>query len=118
MDMAMFRNLQQQFRVEGLFEVSDPKGWATILTELTVFSVIAWGLAQVTPWSLSYWGLEFLAGLSLFRMFVILHECGHKTLFSSMTVGTTTCVIPSGMAAMAPDPVCQVYCPSILGLYH
>lgn len=88
MDIATFRAMQQQFRDEGLFEVSYVKGWATILTELAVFTFLALGLIHVKSWDWFYWGLEFLAGISIFRMFVILHECGHKTLFRSKTVNS------------------------------
>jgi fatty acid desaturase len=38
-------------------------------------------LLRVQVLSLAYFALQLFAGLSMFRMFVIVHECGHGSLF-------------------------------------
>ena len=81
MENVQFRKLMKEFREEGLLEVSNAKGATTVFVELAVFALLCWGLASVEAFGLWFWVIQILAGCSLFRWFVILHECGHKTLF-------------------------------------
>ena len=102
MQTQQFREAQTRLRGEGLFAVSDLKGVATVLLEVSVFSAIAVGLHLTATWGWAYWlALELLGGLSLFRWFVILHECGHHTLFRAPAANTAVghlasvfCLIP------------------------
>lgn len=101
MENVQFRKLMKEFREEGLLEVSNAKGATTVFVELAVFALLCWGLASVEAFGLWFWVIQILAGCSLFRWFVILHECGHKTLFrASMTnsvvghVASVLCLVP------------------------
>lgn len=101
MDTRTYREAISRLRDDGLFVVSDAKGALTVLADTVIFAAIAAGLSQVPPWSLAFFVLELLGGISLFRWFVILHECGHKTLFRSRRVNSVVghlasvfCLIP------------------------
>lgn len=88
MESRRFRELMTEFKKEGLLEVSNLKGATTVMAELLVTGLVLWGLLSVTPWGGWFWGLQVLGGVSLFRWFVILHECGHKTLFRGVRLNT------------------------------
>ena len=66
----------------GAFRVSDTGGLLTVLAEFALFvaGFIILNHGSI-PFGARYWMTELLLGTSLYRMFVILHECGHNTLF-------------------------------------
>lgn len=88
MQASLYRDALSQLRKEGLFVVSNLKGTLTVAAEGTIFIALAVALAHVEPWGFAFIALQVLAGLSIFRMFVILHECGHRTLFRHRLVNS------------------------------
>ncbi len=40
-------------------------------------------LTQLTPWSMAFVGVQILLGSSIFRFFVLMHDCGHYSLFKT-----------------------------------
>jgi acyl-lipid omega-6 desaturase (Delta-12 desaturase) len=96
-----YRAARAQLRSAGLLTVSDTKGAATVVAELLCGGLLVWALSVTEPWTLSFLLLQVLAGVSIFRWFVILHECGHSTLFARVGVNTAVghlasiaCLIP------------------------
>lgn len=101
MERSLFLRVQAECKKEGLFLVNNWKGLATVLFEIAFLSLIIWGIAYVERWSIGYWTLQLLGGASLFRWFVILHECGHKSLFNKVWMNSVAghlasvfCLIP------------------------
>lgn len=101
MTPILFKQMQRDLRDEGLLGASDTVGTLTVAGEAALFGAAAFGLAMVDRWSLGFWLLQLVCGSSLFRWFVILHECGHKTLFSKLWVNSVVghlasvfCLIP------------------------
>ena len=86
---------------KGFLKVNNFHGTITVLAEIACFMIGLIFLLKTTYFSALYWVLEVFLGLSLFRFFVILHECGHKALFSykfmNTIIGTLVsplCIIP------------------------
>ncbi|MEX5636022.1 fatty acid desaturase family protein [Parafrankia sp. FMc2] len=101
METVRFSRSRVALRDAGLLRVSDVKGLATVLGECLLLVAIAWGLHRTSPWSPAFLALEVLAGISVFRWFVILHESGHRSLFTrvgansvSGHLGSVFCLIP------------------------
>lgn len=101
METVQFSRSRVVLRDAGLLRVSDAKGLATVAGESVLTAAVAWGLSRTSPWSPAFVVLEILAGISIFRWFVILHESGHRTLFSRVGVnsvsghlGSVFCLIP------------------------
>lgn len=101
MNTERYRSARNDLRTAGLLDVSDAKGALTVAVELAIAAAIARGLSLVEPWSPGFLLLQVLAGVSIFRWFVILHECGHSTLFRRVGVNSAVghlasvaCLIP------------------------
>lgn len=73
--------IRKQLAAEGAFQIKNSYGALTVFVETACFTIGLAGLIQVPHFSWAYWFLQIFLGLSIFRCFVILHECGHNTLF-------------------------------------
>jgi omega-6 fatty acid desaturase (delta-12 desaturase) len=85
---ATYNSLRRALQLDGAFRISNLYGALTVGAELTVMVICLAALLAAGPFSFGYWILQVLLAVSMFRMFVILHECGHNTLFSSRTANT------------------------------
>jgi omega-6 fatty acid desaturase (delta-12 desaturase) len=101
MDADRLSAVRASMRESGKLRVRNAKGAATVVVELVITSVVLFGLLHVDRWSPAFFALEGLGATSLFRWFVILHECGHRTLFTRTRansiaghVASTMCLIP------------------------
>lgn len=90
------RAIAKQLKAEGLFEPRDAYGYATIAIELALFGAGLLVLAYSRAWSPLFWVAQLHLGWSMFRCFVIVHECGHRTLFRS----TKTCAVVGTIASV------------------
>ena len=88
MNRTQFRRLADTVRDNRWLETSNTKGLATLVVEMALLAVTLRLLARTGPSDIGYWLLEATAGLLLFRWFVLLHECGHGTLFRRRAVNT------------------------------
>lgn len=80
MERSEFQQFMAGLKKDGLLEVSQIKAVWTFALEILVSSLVVIGLSNVERFGLLYWLLVIAGGVSLFRWFVIMHECGHKTL--------------------------------------
>lgn len=83
-----YYSLRRKLFAEGAFRVNNLYGALTVVSEFAVLGVGLICLFYVAPFSVPYWALQIILATSFFRMFVILHECGHNTLFTSRIVNT------------------------------
>lgn len=83
-----FVKVARELAQSGTFRINNFYGALTVSIEIAFLAIGFSWLRQVSPFSLSYWVWQFLLALCLFRCFVLLHECGHKTLFSQKSVNT------------------------------
>lgn len=88
MKQEEYLTLRKQLMRDGMFRKDNRKAFLVALTEIVVFVVSCIGLYFSEPFSLSFWVLEAFLGLSLFRCFVLTHECGHGTFFSKRPLNT------------------------------
>lgn len=95
MRLSEHRAISKQLKAEGLFEPRDLYGFATIGLELALFAAGVLVLAWSRPWSVLFWLAQVHLGWSMFRFFVIVHECGHRTLFRSSKTGAVVGTIAS-----------------------
>lgn len=96
MQLREHRAISRQLKAAGLFEPRDLYGYATLLLELALFGAGVLVLVYVRAWSLAFWIAQFHLGWSMFRFFVIVHECGHRTLFRS----ARTCAVVGSIASV------------------
>lgn len=96
-----FIKVAQKLALSGTFKIHNFYGALNVGIEIAFFTIGCVLLTKVPHFSLGYWVLQFLLGLCLFRFFVLLHECGHKTLFSKKSVNTIIgtlisipCIVP------------------------
>jgi fatty acid desaturase len=105
MKTAQYRRLRKTLEDEGAFRISDARGFMTAAAELAVFGAgLAYLVSRATPFGPAFWRLQVLLGTSLYRMFVILHECGHGTLFRSRRVNTLVGTLVSPFCLMPYFP--------------
>ena len=83
-----YSSLRKRLQAEGAFCVRDLYGAATVIAECCVVAASVASIAYATPFSLLYWFLQVVLAFSMFRMFVIVHECGHNTLFRKRGMNT------------------------------
>ena len=96
-----WKDMHRTLHEEGLFDVSDIKGFATVAMVFTLHVTAVWQSIHLYPSHLGLWVLGLLAGVLAFLWFVVLHECGHNTLFSRKRVNSlvghvasAACLIP------------------------
>ena len=85
---ATYDSIRQALYGDGTFRISNLYGGLTVAAELLVSGGLLLGIAAVDAYGAAYWLLQLLFAVSMFRMFVILHECGHNTLFRHRTANT------------------------------
>jgi len=83
-----YHNLRKALVTKGVFQIQTTYGVLTLLIEVLIFTSVFFWLLQVPNFSWTYWLCEILLGLSAFRLFIILHECGHHTLFKQPWLNT------------------------------
>lgn len=80
--------IRKRLTQENAFEVNNLYGAVTVFVEALCLTVGFIALTQVPYFSWMYWGIQLFLGISLYRCYVILHECGHNTLFQQKTWNT------------------------------
>lgn len=86
---ASIRRVKQQKRriITQHVKPEDRKGFAQLLTTLIPLSGLWWIAVQSAD--VSYWltvGIALLMSLFLLRVFVLMHDCGHGSLFRTATL--------------------------------
>lgn len=101
MNKEHYLHLRRELAEQGMLVKSNRLGTLTLAFEITLLLLSIGLLAVSTPWSAAYLGGELLLGLSLFRCFVITHECGHGTLFKTKWINTAAGSV-TGMLCQVP----------------
>ncbi|MCP5162821.1 MAG: fatty acid desaturase [Hahellaceae bacterium] len=73
--------LRKQLASAGMLKSSNAVGIGAFLVETLL---LVGGFALLThlePWSFAFVGVQILLGTSVFRVFVLMHDCGHYSLF-------------------------------------
>jgi fatty acid desaturase len=105
MGPVAYQGLRQSLREEGAFRLSNLRGLLTVLFEAAVLSLgVGYLVYGAAPFGAGYWVAEVLLGTSLYRMFVLLHECGHGTLFRGRTANTIVGTLISPFCLMPYFP--------------
>lgn len=88
MEATQYKSVLRDLNASGLLVPKNSYGFATIAVETSVFICGAFALSQTAVGSVPWWMLQVFLGASMFRFFVIGHECGHNSLFTSQRVST------------------------------
>ena len=98
---STYKSLRQDLASAKAFQVNNWYGVLTVLAELLLFSLGSAWLWHSRPLSIAYWAASVFLALSTYRVFVLLHECGHGTLFTDKRANTvvgsllsTACLVP------------------------
>lgn len=83
MNRTDYMNLRDTLIRDGWMQRSDAHGWLVAGIECSQLLVTLLLLASVQPFGVVYWLLQGWLAVSMFRAFVLVHECGHGTLFES-----------------------------------
>ncbi|NVJ59367.1 MAG: fatty acid desaturase [Gammaproteobacteria bacterium] len=83
-----YTNALNQIRREGGFDIHSNLACLLVIIELTLLSLSIYLLSVVEIFSWQFWLLEIYIGIAMFRCFVLVHECGHGTLFKTRTSNT------------------------------
>lgn len=100
MTKERYLTLRREFATQGLLKKNNAVGALTVVGELLMLLLSIGLLSTNAAFSIGYFAGEFLLGLSLFRCFVITHECGHGTLFRAKWANT--------VAGSISGALCQV----------
>ncbi len=79
--------LPKQAIAEHYARAEDTKGFSQVVTTLGPIALLWWGIALSAE--ISYWltaGITLLMSLFLLRVFVLMHECGHASLFRTRSL--------------------------------
>lgn len=82
MNIDRFRQTQKELVAKNLLGASDLAGSLTLFGEVVLTISAATVLASTSLWSTGFWAMQFVCGILIFHWFAILHECGHKTMFT------------------------------------
>jgi omega-6 fatty acid desaturase (delta-12 desaturase) len=81
MTPQQYRELRQKMAKDGLFTAHDATGLAMVVGEFSLFFGGLYWLSLLQPWSIGFIALQIALGTSVFRLFVLMHDCGHHSLF-------------------------------------
>lgn len=104
-----YREIKAELRAEGAFETSTAWGLLTVGVELVLYGVAFALLLMVPVLSLPWFGLQLFLGWSMLRFYVIVHECGHKSLFRTRTGCTIAGTIASVFCGVPYIPWREVH---------
>ncbi len=88
MTPQQYRALRQKMSKDGLFTARDATGLAMVVGEASLFLGGLYGLSLLQPWSIGFIALQIVLGTSVFRLFVLMHDCGHHSLFRTRWLNT------------------------------
>ncbi|RBW48914.1 fatty acid desaturase family protein [Marinobacter sp. F3R11] len=101
MNKATYSTLRDRVRSEGLFKKNNYFSAAVVFIELSIMLALVSWLLSTEPMSISYFLAIVFIGVSAFRCFALLHECGHRAMFTSQRANTLVgylmspfCLIP------------------------
>lgn len=101
MDKVQYISLRKKIKDLGMLKQKPWIGVSTLTVETSIFAGLIYLLCQAERFSLSFWLVQVALGISMFRFFALLHECGHKAMFSSRAMNTVAglytsffCLIP------------------------
>ena len=82
-DRKKYQQLFSKLKSLGLLKHSNVPGIVVVLVELSLWVLLVMMSGQVAAYSVAYWLAQVVLGLSLYRCFVLVHECGHASLFKN-----------------------------------
>lgn len=88
MDLELYTELSRDVFQAKTASPRDSWGAVTFLAESGLYAGFLYLAATATPFGFWYWTAQVLLGFSLFRFFVLTHECGHSTLFVTRWMNT------------------------------
>ncbi|WP_144395311.1 fatty acid desaturase family protein [Pleionea sediminis] len=83
MEKQQYVKLLEQVQLEDGFAIHSSLALTISMLELAMIAGCLFLLTIVEPFGWQFWLIEIFLGLSMFRCFVLLHECGHGTFFKS-----------------------------------
>jgi acyl-lipid omega-6 desaturase (Delta-12 desaturase) len=92
---STYQSVRQALNGDGAFRISNVYGALTVAAELLIAGGLLTAITAVEPFAPAYWLLQALFAVSMFRMFVIVHECGHNNLFRGRNANTIAGVLAS-----------------------
>lgn len=83
MTPQQYRSLRKQLAQQGLFQAENGFGLLVVALETAFFLGGLLLLSQLSPWSGPFVLTQIVLGSSIFRFFVLMHDCGHYSLFKT-----------------------------------
>lgn len=83
MTPQQYKDLRKQLAQASLFQAHDGLGLLVVTLESLFFAGGMWLLTHLQPWSWPFIGVQIVLGTSVFRFFVLMHDCGHYSLFQT-----------------------------------
>ncbi|PCJ41244.1 MAG: hypothetical protein COA99_09010 [Moraxellaceae bacterium] len=80
--------LRKTLSRDGVLGRNNIVGGVSALFELCFFTGTLAALSYTTSWSMAFWLLQVLLAISIYRCFVLLHDCGHYSLFTNKKVNS------------------------------
>lgn len=101
MNKENYLSLRAELAELGMFKPNALISMVVLTVETLLLAVLTYFLFMVEKFSIGFWLLELVLGLSMFRFFAILHESGHRAMFASRLANTLAgfyaslfCLIP------------------------
>jgi len=88
MKRDVYLELRSELVELGFFRPNPLIGVTALIVETLLFVTLCYTLTQVEQFSLEFWAIQVVLGVSMFRFFALLHECGHRAMFSSRGLNT------------------------------
>src|SRR4051794_11932404 len=81
MDATTHAGIKARLASAGALQANSLLGGLSVCFELACIVTLGCLAVRSTGWEVQFWVCEVLLASSMFRMFVLLHECGHRSLF-------------------------------------
>ncbi|MGE5453419.1 MAG: fatty acid desaturase family protein [Acidobacteriota bacterium] len=101
MTLQQYKQLRRQLAKAGLFQAHDGFGLLVVALESLFFLGGVCLLTQLVPGSWPFIGVQIVLGSSIFRFFVLMHDCGHYSLFQTRSLNNAVGTLTS-MFCMTP----------------
>lgn len=104
MNKTDYLSLRKAIVREGLATPAPLYGILAICFESALFVALFFALSLIETFSALFWLIQLTIGLSMFRSFALLHECGHRAMFRSKNLNTLAGLYTSLFCLMPYTP--------------
>lgn len=108
-DRIAYRRLHAQLKAARCFHHGNGVGIALLTLEISLWCACVFLITQTGFSGAFYWLLQVFLGFGLYRCFVLVHECGHDSLFKHRTLNRVAGEVLGALSFIPATSWCYIH---------